>query len=390
MTLFDVVLLLLLAGAVAAGLARGFVASAGVLAGLVAGGAAALWVAPAVGGLVAVPVWRPVAEAAAWVVLLVVGASLGGAVGAWLRNGVDRTPLRIVDRVIGGAASLVVGALVVSLAAGGIAALGIPVFSADAASSRIVRTIDGLIPQPVEQAIAQLRGTIAADGLPALGVLLQHPDASAAPPIALDTPAVTRASASVARITGNAYACGMSQTGSGFAIEPDVVVTNAHVVAGVTDPLVQLPNGTARPGRIVAFDPDQDLAVIRVPGLDARALTFSSTLAPGAAGVVAGYPYGGPLTLGDARVLAAGDARVPNIYSTGDAVRWVYSLNADVRPGNSGGPLLTARGQVAGIVFARAEDQPNRGYAMGDAALRDLLARSGGLTSTVPSGHCTR
>ncbi len=96
------------------------------------------------------------------------------------------------------------------------------------------------------------------------------------------------------------------------------------------------------------------------------------------------------LDAGPHTVEPAGDARVPNIYSTGDAVRWVYSLNADVRPGNSGGPLLTARGQVAGIVFARAEDQPNRGYAMGDAALRNLLARSGGLTSTVPSGHCTR
>lgn len=390
MTLFDIALLLILLVAVSVGIARGFVASAGILAGLVVGGAAALWVAPTIGRLVAEPVWRPIAELAAWVVLLIVGGSIGGAIGAWLRRGVDRSPLRIVDRVAGGVVSLAVTGLVVSLAATGIAATGIPVVSADAASSRVVRAIDALIPPPVQQGLAQLRGTLAADGLPALGALLDHPAAPVEPAIALDTPALTRAVRSVARITGVAYACGVSQTGSGFAISPDTVVTNAHVVAGVKDPTVQLPDGTARPGRIVAFDPEQDLAIIRASGLGATALRMSSTLQAGAAAVVAGYPYGGPLTVGDARVLAAGTAAVPDIYDQASVPRPIYSLRATVRPGNSGGPLLTAQGTVAGVVFARVEGTSDRGYAIADAALRDLLARSGSLMTTVPSGHCTR
>ncbi|WP_417563642.1 MarP family serine protease [Microbacterium sp.] len=389
MTLFDIVLLLILLAALAIGYARGFVASAGVLAGLVAGGAAALWAAPTVGRLIAEPVWRPLAELATWAVLLGIGAAVGGAVGAWLRRGVDRTPLRVLDRIAGGVVSLVVAALVVSLAATGIAATGIPTVSADAASSRVVRSIDSLIPAPVQQALAQLRGTLAADGLPALGALLDHPAADPAPPIALDTPAVTAAMASVARITGVAYACGVSQTGSGFAIGADTVVTNAHVVAGVKEPTVQLPDGTARPGRIVAFDPEQDLAIIRAPGLGARPLQLSSTLPAGAAAVVAGYPYGGPLTAGDATVIATGTAPVPDIYDQGTAMRPLYSLRATVRPGNSGGPVLTAKGTVAGVVFARVEGASDRGYAIVETAVKDLVARSGSLSATVPSGHCT-
>ncbi|GAA3761451.1 MarP family serine protease [Microbacterium kribbense] len=390
MAVVDVVLVVVLAVALLAGLARGVIATIGVFAGLAAGGAAALWAAPAVGRIIAVPIWGAVAETAAWAVLLAVGATIGGAVGVWVRRPVDKvSPLRVVDRLLGGAVGVVVTALVVSLAATGIVAAGFPVVSAAVASSATVRTIDGLIPTPVQRALAQVRGTLAADGLPALGVILRPGTVAPAAPVSLEDPQVVAASGSVARVTGVAYACGVSQTGSSFAVAADTVVTNAHVVAGVTAPVVQLPGGGAHPGRIVYFDPAQDLAVISVPGLHARPLRLSTALSAGAAAVVAGYPYGGPLTLDDAQVLSAGVADVADIYGRSRAPRPVYALRAAVRPGNSGGPLLTAQGTVAGVVFARAEDDTDRGYAIAGSDLKPIVARLGSLTAPVSSGRCT-
>ncbi|UUT35545.1 trypsin-like peptidase domain-containing protein [Microbacterium elymi] len=104
--------------------------------------------------------------------------------------------------------------------------------------------------------------------------------------------------------------------------------------------------------------------------------------------MVAGYPYGGPFTLGDAQVLSAGTAPVADIYDESSEPRPVYSLKAQVRPGNSGGPLLTASGTVAGVVFARSEDDGDLGYAIADQALAPVVARLGSFTSTVSSGHC--
>lgn len=390
MPLVDIVMLVLLAAALAAGLARGLVASVGALAGIIAGGAAALWAAPVVGRFVADPTWRAVTVFAVWLGLIVLGAIIGGGIGSWVRRGVDRTPLKLLDRVLGGAAGVVVAALMVSLAAGAVVSAGIPGVSAAVASSSVTRTIDGLIPTPLQGALARVRGSLAADGLPAVGALLDPRPAEPAAPVPLSDSHLQQASRSVARISGVAYACGLSLTGSGFAVAPDAVVTNAHVVAGVRAPLVELPGHAAREGRIVYFNPDQDLAVIRVPGLDAVPLRLSAPLPAGAAAVVTGYPYGGPLTTGDARVLSAGTVRVPDIYGTDPSPRAVYSLAAVVRPGNSGGPLLTADGQVAGVVFARVENRSDRGYAIADAALSPVVARLGSFTAAVASGHCVR
>jgi len=388
MAVVDIVLLAILVIALITGLVRGLLASIGVLAGLVAGGIAAVWIAPILARLVPVPVWGSVLELAAWAALLGIGASIGGIMGAWLRRGVDRTPLRLVDRVLGGAVGLAATALVVSLAATGIVATGIPSVSPAVASSRVIRTIDGMIPVPVQQTLAQVRSALAADGLPAVGTLLTPDAVAPADPVPLDDPEIAAATGSVARITGVAYACGTSRTGSGFAVSAEEVVTNAHVVAGVDTPVVQLPGRSAHQGRVVYFDAGQDLAVIAVPGLGAVPLRLSDPLPIGAAAVVAGYPYGGPFALGAAQVLSGGSARVPDIYGEHVETRPVYALDAHVRPGNSGGPLLTAQGTVAGVVFARAEDRPDRGYAIADQALAPVVARLGSFTAPVSSGRC--
>ena len=389
MPLVDIVLIVLLALALVVGIARGFLATVGFFAGLALGGVAAYWLIPTVGQWVTDPAWRGAAIVAAGVLLLLLGAALGTGVGNFLRRGADRIKLRVPERILGGVVNLAAGALALSFFAGTLTTAGVPVVSAALASSTVVRTIDRLTPDPVRAALAQLRGTVFADGIPRLGQLIQIGPVPRAPAIALDDEALTRAAQSVARISGTAYACGITASGSGFVVSDGRVVTNAHVVAGVDAPLVELPGRPAREGRVVYFDPVDDLAVIAVDDLDATALPVVPALAIGSAAVVQGYPYGGPFTSGNAQVVSEGTVPVPDIYGDQSAPREIYALDAVVRPGNSGGPLLTPTGEVAGVVFARSETDENVGYAMTPAELEPVLAQLGSLSTAVASGSCT-
>lgn len=388
MSVVDVVLIVLLVLGLALGIGRGFTGSIGLLLGLVAGGAAAYWLVPLINDAWPWQQWRPLVVLVATAVLIVGGATLGALAGSALRRGVDRTPLRAIDRILGGVAGVVVAALAISLAGASIAATGTPVISSALSSSTVLRTIDRVTPAPVAAALAELRGFVLDEGLPALGDLLEVTPVTIQP-IDLADPEISQAAASVARVSGTAYACGRSSTGSGFVIGPDRVVTNAHVVAGVDQPVVELPGVPAREGRIVYFDPIDDLAVIAVDDLGVAALPFSPTLEAGAGAVVLGYPLGGPFTMTSAGVQSMGTAPVPDIYDESAAPREVYSLQAAVRPGNSGGPLVTDDGEVAGVVFARAENDPERGYAMTMAELAPVAEQAGSLSAVVSSGRCT-
>ncbi len=389
MLVVDIVLILLLVVAVVVGVRRGLLASVGFFAGLAAGGAAAYWLMPLVGLWVSVPGWRTVAVAATGVLLLIAGAALGSALGKVLRRGVDRIHLRIPERILGGLVSLVAAILALSFVGGALAGTGTPVVSSALSSSMILRAIDDATPAPVRGALAQLRGSVFGEGLPTLGRLLEPAVTPTAPDVALDDPALARAAQSVAKITGVAFACGITASGTGFVVGEDLVVTNAHVVAGVAQPVVELPGRPARDGRIVYFDPVDDLAVIAVEDLGAAPLVVAPALAVGAAGVVQGYPHGGPFTSGAAQVLSAGVAGVPDIYESGTSPREIYALAADVQPGNSGGPLLTPDGQVAGVVFARSDAGERIGYAMTPTELAPALERADADAAAVDSGACT-
>ncbi|KRB39113.1 MarP family serine protease [Microbacterium sp. Root180] len=388
MIVVDVLLLVLLALGLAAGIVRGLSGSIGLFAGLVLGAAAAFWLVPIVNDALPSQQWRPAILLATAAALVIGGAALGSAAGSALRRGVDKVrPLRAVDRVLGGVAGVVVAALTLSLAASSLAATGMPVVSTALSSSSVLRTIDRLTPPPVATALAELRGFVFDEGLPALGDLLDSPPVDI-PPVDLADPELATAAASVARVSGTAFSCGRSSTGSGFVVAPDRIVTNAHVVAGVERPLVELPGVAAREGRIVYFDPVDDLAVIAVDGLGVAPLPFATTLPAGSPAVVQGYPLGGPFTMVGAGVLSAGTVPIPDIYDESAAPREIYDLRAAVRPGNSGGPLLTEDGAVAGVVFARAENDAERGYAMTMAELTPVAAQAPSLTDQVPSGRC--
>ncbi|HKP06868.1 MAG TPA: MarP family serine protease [Microbacterium sp.] len=389
MIVVDVIIVLLLVLALVSGIRRGFFASIGTLAGLAAGAFAASWLAPLVSGMVPSPAWRTVAVIATVIGLLFAGGALGAWIGSLLRSGADRLKLRWVERFLGGVAAVIAAGLALALVAPPLVTAGIPGVSAAVGSSYIVNGIKTAVPPPVEAAMAELRSAFLDEGIPRLGELLGPSSVTPTQPaIALDDPELAAAAASVARVSGIAYACGRGATGSGFVIAPDRVVTNAHVVAGVDLPLVELPGRPAREGRIVYFDPVDDLAVIAVDDLGAAALGRAPTLTPGSSAAVQGYPLGGPFTMTSASVRSTGTAMIPDIYDRTSNLREIYSLNSVVRPGNSGGPVLTADGEVAGVVFARAENDENLGYAMTMAPLNPVADRAPSLTNAVSTGDC--
>jgi S1-C subfamily serine protease len=389
--ILDAFLLLVLLGYLIAGFCSGFVRSVSAFVGVAAGAVAAYFAIPLVNGWVPASEWRLPAIVAAAIALVVVGHALGAAVGRGIRRGVRKSPLSGLDHVLGAAVNAVAAALITSLLALSVTSLGIPLISQAIGASTVLRTIDTLTPEPVEALLARLRSTVLDDGIPliteALGGVTTSPDLPLAD---TGTPALTEAARSVVRITGNAFECGQNQSGSGFVVAAGRVVTNAHVVAGVTEPIVEVPGGGALPGRVVYFDAVKDLAVIAVDDLAAAPLALSPTLAVGATGVVDGYPYGGPFSTGPARVLSVATSTASDIYGQNPAPREVYTLAADVRSGNSGGPLLTESGTVAGVIFAKSAELANVGYALTMTELDPVASQAPGLTAAVPSGDCTR
>ena len=203
----------------------------------------------------------------------------------------------------------------------------------------------------------------------------------------VDATVLATAEKSVVQLVGPG--CGGEVDGSGVVIAPGIVVTNAHVVAGVRRPTV-VDGAGQHEATVVLFDPDEDLAVLTVSKLKAPALaTDLDTLAPGSRGAVVGYPGGGPLRSDDAVVVDSMTAVGQNIYGQGSVRRLVYQLSANIQPGNSGGPLITADGRVGGIVFAKSVNQDAVGYALVWKEVAAEVDAAKTLTAAVPTGACS-
>jgi S1-C subfamily serine protease len=384
----DVLLVVMLVGYVAYGFRNGLSHALFAFAGVVGGVVAAFFLVPLVASWVPFPALRPIATVISVVGLIALGNVIGSAIGRSARRGVEDGPLSGLDRLLGGLATGVAAALIASVVGVSVGGLGVPVLSRAIAGSTVLRTISAVTPDPVEAWLAQVRGVVLESGLPviteALGI-----DEPVIPSIDGGSPALTQAAQSVVRITGNAYACGVAQAGSGFVVSDDRVVTNAHVLAGVTEPVVEAPNGETLPGAVVYFDPVDDLAVIAVPGLSAAALPLGDTVPPGTDAAVQGYPYGGPFVSGAAGVMSVRTTDIEDIYGQSRSPREVYTLASDIREGNSGGPLLSLDGEVIGVVFARNADNPTVGYAMTITELDPVAAQAPTLSEPVSTGACS-
>ena len=372
------------------GLRNGFLVTLGGIAGFAAGAVAAFVSVPIVSGLVEDSGWRLTAIVATAVLLMIVGNGLGTMIGRRIRSVVPFSPLRAADRLVGGGVNVVVSALVMSMLAFSIGALGVPFVSQQLAESKVIRFIDGVTPMPVKASMAQLRSAVIGEGIPTLLDGFGQSQPVAVPDTSTDTPALNKAAASVLKIAGTAYQCGQNQTGTGFVVAPGRVVTNAHVVAGVDEPVVETPGGRALPGRVVYFDSQHDLAVVAVDGLRSEPLALAADLPSGSAAAFAGYPHGGPFQSKPATVQDIATVLVPDIYGKNASPEDVYRLAGDVQPGNSGGPLLTMDGQVAGVVFAKATTESSLGFAITMNDLSPVAAQAPGLGSAVSSGQCIK
>ncbi|TLM84359.1 MarP family serine protease [Pseudarthrobacter sp. NamE2] len=388
LTVLDLILILALLSYLVYGLRNGFLVTVGGIAGFAAGAVAAFFAVPLVSGFVEDSGWRLTAIVAAAVVLVVLGHGLGTMVGRQIRGAMRIRPLRAVDRVVGGAVNVVVSALVMSMLAFSISSLGVPIVSQQLAESKVIRFIDGLTPTPVKATMAELRSAVIGNGIPTLIEGLEQGPAVPVPNASTDTPALNRAAQSVLRIAGTAYECGQNQTGTGFVVSPDRVVTNAHVVAGVSQPVVEMLDGGAMPGRVVYFDTKHDLAVLAVEDLPLQPLPLSGDLPGGSAAAFAGYPHGGPFQSKPATIQDITTVLVPDIYGSNPAPEEIYRLAGDVQPGNSGGPLLTTEGQVAGVIFAKATSDTDMGFAITMDDLNPVAAQAGSLSAPVSSGQC--
>jgi S1-C subfamily serine protease len=177
--------------------------------------------------------------------------------------------------------------------------------------------------------------------------------------------------------------------GTGFIISPERVITNAHVVAGVKEPVVTLSNTKIQlAGKVIAINRKKDVAVIYVPGLNGSKLTFIGPATPNEIGFVVGYPNGGTLRTTAVSVSSEFKSLGTDIDGNGETKRDVIVFGGDVRPGNSGGPLLNEQGQVLGMVFAADAENKNTGYALAPSEVAKLVSETINLNQNVDTGEC--
>jgi S1-C subfamily serine protease len=390
MNLFDGLVILLFVLAAVAGARAGFLGPVLGLVGAVAGFGVALFLASILRDQLAAieQPMRALVTILGLGAFVLAGEALGAAVGARLSHGLRHSPFRPFD-ALGGA--LVGAAHIVLLVwlLGGIVAMGMaPSLGTLAHESVAVRVTTERLPPPMTVA-GQLLALLDTTDLPPLfGGLEPLP----ADPVDLPADAEARALAqsalaSTARITASGCGAGLS-VGSGFFVSSTHAVTNAHVVAGSEATSVTL-GGQNFEAIVVAFDSGADLALLHVPGAGAPALALAQTSPTrGATGVAIGFPGGGPLTVTPAGVTASHDVVGPNIYGEGANGRSVVELRAEVRRGNSGGPLVVEPGTVGGVIFGASRINPEVGYAIGSDEAVERLSPYIGATSAVDTGSC--
>jgi S1-C subfamily serine protease len=191
-------------------------------------------------------------------------------------------------------------------------------------------------------------------------------------------------------VQGVALSCQRSIEGSGFVISPEHILTNAHVVAGVNShQTVTTSSGASFSATVVYYDPQVDVAVLFVPGLNLPTLHFAGAANPGDNAVVAGYPLDATsLHLVPARIGGIQNVQGPNIYQTSTVIRQIYEIRALVESGNSGGPLLSPQGTVDGVVFAAAVGVSDTGFALTAAEVSADASAGQQLTAPVSTGAC--
>jgi S1-C subfamily serine protease len=372
------------------GWSRGFLVGLLSFVGFVGGALAGLWLIPRLLGSLD----AGLGTALLGVLLVLAMASLGQGLlawaGSWIRAQLTSEPARHVDAASGALLS-VFGLLVAAWAIGfALSTSAVPYASAGVRESAILRYVGDVVPISEDRLQATFQNVVASGAFPdVVAPWVPEPIVAVDPP----TQTLTRdaeieaASSSVLKVVGRAPECNRIIEGSSFVVAPERVMTNAHVVAGVTEPKVWV-GDNALDARVVVFNPFTDVAVLAVPGLERPVLAFTQEADAGADAAVVGYPNNGPLSLEPARVRGEHALVGRDIYGESETTRDVLAVRGSVRQGNSGGPLIADDGTVYGVIFAASMTDPDTGYALAYTEVARALETGTTAENPVSTGRC--
>jgi S1-C subfamily serine protease len=386
---FDAIVIVLVAAAVIIGIGSGALPQICGLVGAFAGGVIAVFALPSLQPLLLKlePGMRAIAVLVGILLIVALGETVGSALGRATAVRL-RGPLGTIDRVFGGLVAAAQALLVVWLIGGLLAAGPMRGIAAQAQTSLVVRGLDRILPAPTEMATALGRLLDDTD-LPNLFVGLEP---LPAPPVDRPTDPAAEAIARVAEMSTvkvTAATCEFLSSGSGFAIAPEYVVTNAHVIAGGRSIRVASADRGPLDAVVVLDDPDLDVALLWVPDLRAAPLRLAvDDPVRGDLGATLGFPHGGGLDVEPAAVAGRYIAPGRDIYGDQRVSRSILELRADVEQGDSGGPLVLADGTVGGVVFAQARTDASVGYALTPTSVARTVEPSIGRTTAVDPGDC--
>lgn len=392
MSFADVLLIVLAMVFALSGFRQGLIVSATSIAGFLVGAVVGAQLSGAVADRID---GSSVSRVFAALVVVLAGALLGqivaGAAGRALRRRMTWEPAKLADSVAGAVVSAAAVLLVAWMVASPLASSPFPAVASQVRQSALVQAVDHAMPDGLRSVYDDLRDAIDRRGLPdVLDPLTptQVREVPAPDPALQNSPVVASVRDSVAKISGVAPSCSRQIDGSGFVYAPQRVMTNAHVLAGVTEPTVELA-GERYDATPVYVDEDVDVAVLAVPGLPETPLAFAPEAAEaGDDAIIMGFPGGGEFYVGAARVRDRVDIRGPDFRDTKTVVRDVYALYGSVRAGNSGGPLFASDGTVLGVVFASAIDDPNTGYALTGPQVAEAATAGSQARTPVSTGPC--
>jgi S1-C subfamily serine protease len=364
--LIDIVIVAAVLIGLANGYRRGFWLSAAQYVGLVAG--VLLGATAATPVLNYLEIHNTVARPLGAVLVLVIGGSLGSSIGFAagepIRRKILRTGVHTSTDSIGGAVLSAVAVITMCWFLGLSFSRGPSQEVAQQIQRSVVlHTLDNLAPRP-PAFLASIQGILSGVSFPPVFAGLEPAIGAPLPlPASVDTPGVNRAAQAVVKISS--LGCGGLVTGSGFPVGSGYILTNAHVVSGTSRHTILTPAGAELPGTVVFFDPERDVAVLYVPDDRSAPLIFGPAQR-GTKGAVIGYPGGGAEQVTPAVVDGRIDAEGRDIYNANLVTRQIFVIQAKVRPGNSGGPLVDLEGRVLGLVFATSAGDPNQAYALTD------------------------